>query len=232
MSRIADQHDAGTGVGRVTPGLTMHRAERAGRLVAELTPEFGHQRQRVGEMLGEKVVDTAGIDRIEARSSRVRQEQRSGEATIEVGQGDQHEAAAWPYVEAVGGERVVAVGAGWNRQLAVAVIEQILAGRDQARGGHGSPDHGSRTVGSQQQARRDRQLARRRAQRRNGALGIEIDATVLEAIVDAEAVARRRQKCQIQLVPRDRPDALVVLRAVGKKPFPPVALVDDAPAHR
>src|SRR6185312_14729421 len=91
MRSVAEQPDASGGL----PTLTVQRRQAAlwmrGELCAQVTDRLG----RVGKMRGEEAMHRrVRSEPVESRIALACQEQRCGEAAIEVGQADEHVAPA------------------------------------------------------------------------------------------------------------------------------------------
>ena len=92
----------------------MDRTHAADGTLEKFAGESRHQRHDVGEMLREERIDRlAAVECGEAfRAAFQGEEQRDGEAAVDVRQRDQHEAAARPDVQRVALDAVRAVPSG------------------------------------------------------------------------------------------------------------------------
>ena len=129
MRGIADQQQGFP----VVPLRAVHRAEQPLRVRCKLFGQVRNERQHIGEMRREEPAHlVVAVELVEAwRGVAVaRQKQCCREAAVGIGQRNQHEAAAWPDVQAIHGKHRLAC-AHWNDQFLVVVR--------QARFGDGEP---------------------------------------------------------------------------------------------
>ena len=131
----------------VGPGITLHGHQRAGGVGEEVFGERRHQRHRVGEHPVEEghhvVLRLQAGERLLALEG---EEERAGEAAVEVGQGDEHVAAAGPDVQGVLLHAEAAALGRRDVEFLVGVVEVVLLVLEavggelhlQARGGEGA----------------------------------------------------------------------------------------------
>ncbi len=152
VRRIAQQHRSLAG----GPRVGADRAHASDGMLEEFAGEARHQRHDVGEMLREERIDgLAAVERGEAFCATSQgEEQRDGEAAVDVRQRDQHEAAARPDVQRVALDAVRAVRPGWQREFLVAVLEHVLDDAHAELAGHRPAHDRARAVRGDQRRER------------------------------------------------------------------------------
>jgi hypothetical protein len=89
--------------------------------------------REIGALQNSRDAFAAVASAAEACRPSARQKQRSREAAADVGQGDQHEAAAWPDVQGLQGRAHAAPSLGRDGELLVVVVEGLFAHADGVR---------------------------------------------------------------------------------------------------
>ena len=159
----------------------------------------------------------------------MRKEQRGGERAIGIRQRDQHEPAARPDVQRMRIERELAV-ARPERELLVAVIEQLLVGGDGAVRGECTPHFGSRAVGCKHDVGIEPAASAVRFDERCS-VALDANALLAEAVVNAVTLRSELVEQRVQRCARYGVDLLGGPLAVGQEPLLAGKVVHPAAAH-
>jgi hypothetical protein len=116
VRRVAKKH----GLVPRGPVVAVDGAHSADRVLEELARHVRHQRDGVGKMPAEEIIDRVpAVERREAVRAAQWQKQRHCKAAVQVRQCDQHEAAARPDMQRMLLDLVCAGGRGGQRQFLV-----------------------------------------------------------------------------------------------------------------